>query len=82
MEEMKLQVIELQKVKDKFITLEHKYDISEMNYVEEIRKNKSMPQQIKKLEKDLSFKNPLTGIRKILWTNIIDGRSSLQIIFE
>ena len=42
MEEMKLQVTELQKVKEKFIVMEHKYDLSKINYVEERRKNKSM----------------------------------------
>jgi len=85
MEEMKLQVTELQKVKEKFTTLEKKYDISKINYAEEMRKNKGMAQQIKALEKDLTFEKPLTDIKKILWTNIIDSIndiwSSIQIIF-
>lgn len=45
-----------------------------------------MTQQIKALEKDLSFEKPLTDIRKILWTNIVDSIndiwSSIHIIFE
>lgn len=71
MEEMKLQVTELQKVKHKFITLEQKYDVSKFNFAEEMRKNKGLTQEIKILEKDLTFEKPLTDIRKILWTNII-----------
>jgi len=70
MEEMKLQVSELQKVKEKFVTLEPNYDVSEINFVEKVRKNKALAQQVKKLEKDLTFENPLRDIRKILWTNI------------
>jgi len=34
MEEMKLQVFELRKVKEKFVTLEQKYDVSKINFVE------------------------------------------------
>ena len=45
-----------------------------------------MDEQIKTLEKDLTFDRPLTEIRKILWSNIIDSIndiwSSIQIIFE
>ena len=66
MEEMKLQVTELQKVKEKFITLEQKYDVSKFNFSEEMRKIKGLTQQIKTLEKDLTFEKPLTDIRKIL----------------
>ena len=70
MEEMKLQVFELQKVKEKFVTLEQKYDVSKINFAEEVRKNKGLAQQVKTLEKDLTFEKPLIDIRKILWTNI------------
>jgi len=52
----------------------------------DLRKNKGLTQQIKALEKDLTFENPLKDSRKIFWTNIIDGIndiwSSIQIIFE
>lgn len=86
MEEMRLQVAELQKVKEKFITLEHKYDALKFNFAKEMRKNKSMAQQIKALEKDLTFDETLTEIRNILLTNIIDSIndiwSSIQIIFK
>ena len=86
MEELKLQVTELQKVKEKFTTLEQKYDISKINYAEEVRKKKGMAQQIKALEKDLTFYRPLAEIKKILWTNIIDSINdiwpSIQVIFE
>lgn len=83
MEEMKLQVSELQKVKEKFLTLEQKYDVSKINFAEEVRKNKGLTQQVKTLEKDLTFENPLTNIRKTNITQLInDVWSSIQIIFE
>ena len=41
MEEMKLQVSELQKVKEKFVTLGQKYDVSKANFAEEMRKNEA-----------------------------------------
>lgn len=86
MEEMKLQVTKLQKVKEKFITLEQKYDVSKFNFAKEVRKNKGLTQHVKTLEKDLTFEKPLTDIKKILWTNIIesinDVWSSIQIILE
>ena len=51
-----------------------------------MRKNKGLTQQVKTLEKDLTFEKPLTDIKKILWTNIIESIndiwSSIQIIFE
>ena len=51
-----------------------------------MRKNKGLAQQVKTLERDLTFENPLMDIRKILWTNITqsinDVSSSIQIIFE
>jgi len=66
--------------------LEQKYDVSKINFVEEVRKNKGLAQQVKTLERDLTFDNPLTDIKKILWTNITqlinDVWSSIQIIFE
>lgn len=77
MEEMKLQVSELQKVKEKFVTLEQKYDVSKINFAEEVRKNKGLAQQAKTLEKDLAFEKPLTNIRKIVWTNITQSINDL-----
>ena len=66
--------------------MEQKYDVSKINFVEEVRKNKGLAQQVKTLERDLTFDNPLTDIKKILWTNITqlinDVWSSIQIIFE
>jgi len=59
--------------------------VSKINFVEEVRKNKGLAQQVKTLEKDLTFEKPLTDIKKILWTNITqsinDVWSSIQIIF-
>lgn len=72
MEEMKLQVSELQKVKEKFVTLEQKYDVSKINFAEEVRKNKGLAQQVKTLENNLTFKNHFADIKKILWTNILN----------
>ena len=60
--------------------------MSKFNFVEEVRKNKGLTQQVKTLEKDLTFEKPLTDINKVLWINIIDSIndiwSSIQIIFE
>lgn len=83
---MKLQVSELQKVKEKFITLELKYDVSEINLAEEVGKNKGLAQQVKTLEKDLTFEKSLTDVKKILQANITqsinDSWPSIQIILE
>lgn len=86
MEEMKIQATEIQKLKEMVTRLEHNYEISQINYAEEERKNRRMTDKIKTLEKDLTFEKPLRDIREILWTNIInsinDIWSSIQIIFE
>jgi len=86
MEELKLQVTELQKVKEQYATLEQRYDLSKINVAERTREIKGLEQRVKSLEKDLTFEKPLTEIRKILWANITqsinDVRPSIQIIFE
>jgi len=70
MEELKLQVSYLQQVREQFVTLEQKYDLSKINFAEKVRENKGLEQKVKSLEKDLTFDRPLVDIRKILWTNI------------
>jgi len=86
MEELKLQVSELQKVKEKFVTLEQKYDLSKINFTENVRENKGLEQKVISLEKYLTFDKTLADIRKILCTNITqsinDVWPSIQIIFE
>jgi len=39
---MKLQVSELQKVKEQFVTLDKKYDLSKINFAEKVRGNKGL----------------------------------------
>jgi len=86
MEEMKIQATEIQKLKEKVTSLEHNYEISQINYTKEERRNRRMTDRIKTSEKDLTFENPLRDMREILWTNIInsinDIWSSIQIISE
>jgi len=85
MEEFKLQVTKLQKVKEQCATLEQSYDISKINVAERKREIKGLEQRVKSLEQDLTFEKPLIEIRKILWANITqsinDVWPSIQIIF-
>jgi len=86
MEELKLQVSELQKVKEKYVTLEQRYNLSKINFAEKVREIKGLEQKVKSLEKDITFDKPLVDIKKILWTNITqsinDVLPSIKIIFE
>lgn len=66
MEELKLQVSELQKVKEQFVTLEQKYDLSKINFAEKARENKGLEKKVKSLEKDLTFDRPLVDIENYL----------------
>jgi len=66
--------------------LENNYELSQINYTKEERKNRRTTERIKTLENDLTLEKPLKDIKEILWTNIIDSIndiwSSIQIIFE
>jgi len=53
--------------------LKKNYELSQINYTEEERKNRRMTERIKTLEKELTLEKPLRDIREILWTNIIDS---------
>lgn len=83
---MRLHVTKLQTVKEQFATLEQKYDLSKINFVEKVRENKGLEQKVKSLEKDLTFDRLLVEIRKIIWANITqsinDFWPSIQITFE
>ena len=84
MEEMKIQAIEIHKLKEKVTSLEYNYEMSHINYTKEERKNTRMTNRIKTLEKDLTFEKPLRDIREILWTNIINSINDiwLSLILE
>lgn len=86
MEEMKIQSIEIKKLKEIVTSLERNYELSQINYTEEERRNRRMTERIKTLEQDLTLEKPLRDIRDIIWTNIIDYIndiwSAIQIIFE
>jgi len=73
MEEIKIQANEIKKLKEMVTSLENNYELSQINYTEEERKNISMIERIKTLEKDLTLEKPLRDIREILWTSIIDS---------
>ena len=83
---MRLQVSELNRVKEKFAKLERSYDISKINVVEKTREIKTLENKVKTLEKDLTFDKPLADIKKILWANITQSINhvwpSIQVIFE
>ena len=86
MEELKLQVIELQKTKVQFITLEQKYDLSKMSVAEKTREINRLEKLVRALERDLTLEKPLGEIKEILWTNIIQSIKevwpSIQIMYE
>ena len=83
---MKLQVSELNKVREQYANLQQRYDFSKINVAEKTRDIKGLENKVKLLEKDLTFDKPLTEIKKILWANITqsinDVWPSIQIIFE
>ena len=59
MEELKLQVIELQRTKVQFTTLEQKYDLSKISVAEKKREVNRLEKLVRALEKDLTLEKPL-----------------------
>ena len=62
MEDLKLQVSELNKLKEKYAKMEQSYDLSKVNVAEKTREIKVLENKVKSLEKDLTFDKPLTEI--------------------
>lgn len=85
MEDLKLQVSKLNKLKEKYAKMEQGYDLSKINVAEKTREIKMLENKLKSLEKDLTFDKPLTEIKRILWANITqsinDVWPSIQVIF-
>ena len=77
MEEMKIQATKIKKLKETVTNLERNYELSQINYTEEERKNRRITEIIKTLEKDFTLEKPLRDIREILWTNIIDSINAI-----
>ena len=86
MEELKLQVSELNVVKEKLAKLEKNYEKSKMNLAKKIREVKTLENKVRALEKDLSLDKPLAEIKGILWSNINQSLSnmwrSIQVIMS
>lgn len=86
MEDMKLQVSELKKVKEQYANLERSYYLSKINVVEKTREIKGLENKVKSLEKDPTFDKPLVDINKIVCANITqsinDVCPSIQKKFE
>ena len=86
MEELRLQVSELKRVKEQLAKVEKSYDKSKISVAEKIREVKSLENKVRKLEKDLTMDKPLAKIKGILWTNINQSLnnvwSSIQAIYE
>jgi len=85
MEDLKLQVSELNKVKEQYAKMEQSYDLSKINVAEKTREIKVLENKVKSLEKDLTFDKPLTEIKRIIWANVTqsinDVWPSIQVIF-
>lgn len=86
MEDMKLQVSEINTVKEQFSKIERSYDLSKINVAEKTREIKVLENKVETLEKYLTFDKPLAEVKKILWANIAqsinDVWPSIQVIFE
>jgi len=70
MEQLKIQVSELKKVKEKLAKFEQIYVKSKTKVAEKTMEIKALENKVRALEKDLSLHKPLAEIRGILWTNI------------
>lgn len=86
MEELRLQVSELKRVKEQLAKVEKNYDKSKMNVAEKIREVKTLENKVRTLEKLLTLDKPLAEIKGILWANINQSVSnvwpSIQVIYE
>ena len=51
-----------------------------MTVAEKTREVKALENKVRSLEKDLSLHKPLSEIRGILWTNIIQSLSGVWIV--
>ena len=86
MEEMSIQTIEMNKLKEKVTSLETDYKLTQIMHREEQQKATKMNERIKILEKELTLNEPLGQAKEQMWANIIDSVNdiwpSIQVIFE
>ena len=59
MEEMSIQAIEMNKLKEKVASLETDYKLAQIMQKEEAQKNNRMSERVKAMEKDLTLEKPL-----------------------
>jgi len=67
-------------------SLEDEKKLAQIMHKNEVRKTNKLNENIGKLEKELTLKEPLAQVKQLLWDNIInsvnDIWSSIQMIFE
>ena len=86
MEEMSIQATKLKRLKEKVLSLEIDFKLSQIQQREETKKSQTTGEKIKVLEKYLTLQKPLGRTKEMLWANIIDFVNdiwpSIQVIFE
>lgn len=86
MEEMSIKATEMKRLKEKVVSLETDYKLSQLKQNKEAQKAQRMSERIKVLEKDLTPEKPLGKTKEMLWANIIESINdiwpSIQVIFE
>lgn len=86
MEEMSIQAIEMNKLKEKVTSLETDCKLAKIMHKEEVQKAMRMNERLKAMEKDMTLEEPLGQAKELLWANIIDSANdiwpSIQVVFE
>ena len=86
MEEMTLKTNEINNLKKKIQNMEVSNKAALINANNYEQKSKILEEQVKSLQKDLSFTTQISYIRNYLWTNIIEAIHlqwpSIQIVYE
>ena len=86
MEDMSIQTIEINKIKEKIKSLENENKLAQIMHKDEVQKSTRFTERMKSLEKELTLKEPLGQAKEQLWANIIDLFNdiwpSIQVIFE
>jgi len=86
MEEMSIQAIEMNRMKEKVASLKISYKLEKIMQKEETQKANRMSERVKASEKELTLEKPLGQAKELLWATIVDSVKdiwpSIQVIFE
>ena len=86
MEDMSIQNNEINRLKEKIKNLKDAKNLEQVNAKAEEQKAKRLSEQLKKLEIELTLKEPMAHIKNQLWSNIIelvnDTWPSIHVIYE